>query len=120
MENTSLYPLLQQMKIRLGMYIQPPTLPSLQNFIFGYQMALGVHKIDENLIFSKNFSDFVAQKYHFHESTAGFANMILAVAMGFDPQHIDWDEFLKHSINKETHQKAIDLFFSVLEEYSNQ
>ena len=39
--------LLSQMQNRLGMYINPPTLPSLMNFISGYTMATRCHHIDE-------------------------------------------------------------------------
>lgn len=117
---TNLYDLLRQMKLRFGMYIQPQTLWALQNFINGYQTALHTHQIVENGFIDKEFADFVAQKYGFYESTAGYVNMILAVVTGFDPKNMDWDKFGKHIISEAEHQQSIDLFFNILDEFINK
>ena len=51
--------LLFQMQNRLGMYINPPTLPSLMNVISGYTTATRCHHIDEPGTL-RPFHDFVA------------------------------------------------------------
>ena len=80
--------LLFQMQNRLGMYIHPPTLPSLMNFISGYTTATRCHHIDEPDTLCP-FHDFVAQQPGYAESTAGLANMILAYVCGFSPADVD-------------------------------
>ncbi|MDO5106146.1 hypothetical protein [Capnocytophaga sp.] len=114
----NLYELLQMMQLRLGMYISPPTLPSLWNFVLGYKSAFWIlGKKDDSL---DGFDDFVAKKLGFYESTAGFVNMILAHTQGFESKNILWDDFLKSEISSETHQKAITLFFSLLEAFYHE
>ena len=105
--------LLFQMQNRLGMYINPPILPSLMNFISGYTMATRCHHIDEPGTL-RPFHDFVAQQLGYAESTAGFANMILAYVYGFSPANIDWPNFLSQPISAQQHAQAIELFYQLL------
>ena len=105
--------LLFQMQNRLGMYIHPPTLPSLMNFISGYTTATRCHHIDEPDTLC-SFHDFVAQQLGYAESTAGFANMILAYVCGFNPADIDWPDFLSQPISTQQHAKAVELFYRLL------
>ena len=108
--------LLSQMQNRLGMYINPPTLPSLMNFINGYIMATRCHHIDEPNTLHP-FHDFVAQQLGYAESTAGFANMILAYVYGFSPANIDWPNFLSQPISAQQHAQAVELFYQLLQAY---
>jgi len=110
---TTLSTLLFQMQNRFGMYINPPTLPSLMNFISGYTMATRCHHIDESDIL-RPFHDFVAQQLGYAESTAGFANMILASICGFSPTDIDWPNFLSQPISAQQHAQAVELFYRLL------
>ena len=105
--------LLFQMQSRLGMYINPPTLPSLINFISGYTMATRCHHIDEPDTL-RSFHNFVAQQLGYAESTAGFANMILAYVYGFSPADIDWLNFLSQPISAQQHAQAVELFYRLL------
>ena len=105
--------LLFQMQNRLGMYINPPILPSLMNFISGYTMATRCHHIDEPGTL-RPFHDFVAQQLGYAESTAGFANMILAYVYGFSPANIDWPNFLSQPISAQQHAQAVELFYRLL------
>ncbi len=106
----TLYTLLHQMKQRLGMYIEPPTLPALVNFLTGYQLALYQHNLATlEHSFLRSIHDFTAQKLGYSSSTAGFANMILAHICGFHPQEIIWEDFFNHPISNEQHQQAIEL-----------
>lgn len=39
------------------------------------------------------FHEFVRERYNYFESTAGWANMIKAVVIGLDPNHIRWENY---------------------------
>ena len=95
------------------LYINPPTLPSLLNFISGYTTAARCHHIDEPDTL-RPFHDFVAQQPGYAESTAGFANMILACVCGFSPADIDWPDFPSQPIAAQQHAQAVERFYRLL------
>lgn len=118
MKPKNTYDLLQQLRLRPAMYINPPTLPNLQNFLAGYHTALFMHDIPDD--FLNNFTDFVADKLGFYESTAGFCHMILAYITGFDPKTIIWEEFLAYPISEQEHQAAMALYYTILDEFKHK
>ncbi|RKZ50722.1 MAG: hypothetical protein DRR16_27500 [Candidatus Parabeggiatoa sp. nov. 3] len=95
--------LLQFIKKRPGMYINPISLNQLQHFISGYQSALQIHNIEELKPFDSSviFHDWVALRTHYSESTSGWVNMILA--------QTDQNE-----------EEALELFFKYLSEYETR
>lgn len=104
------------MQQRLGMYITPPTLPSLMNFISGYSMAINLHNINEPDTL-QSFHSFVAQQLGYTESTAGWANMILAHVCGLKPNSFDWQDFLSQPISEQQHAQSINLFYKLLKKH---
>ena len=95
--------LLQFIKKRPGMYINPISLNQLRHFISGYQSALHIHNIEELKPFnsSVSFHDWVALRTHYSESTSGWVNMIL--------DQTDGNE-----------EEAFELFFKYLSEYETR
>ncbi|MFB9080432.1 hypothetical protein ACFFLS_20060 [Flavobacterium procerum] len=113
------YKLFKDIEKRPGMFIGELSLDRINLFVTGYYTAL----IENNLIAeSKNesFFDWTAQKLGYYESTAGWANMILAYSLGFDPKEIIWEDFFARQIAKEEHIQSIKLFYELLEEFKNE
>lgn len=94
------------------------TLKSINVYISGYRHAL----IDNKIIDFQTdpFFDWVANKLDYYESTAGWANMILAKCMGFEPRKIDWKVVLNTTPTKQQHLDSIAMFYSMLEEFKNE
>lgn len=74
--------LLDHIRKRPGMYLGECSLSALSGVICGYQMALGVHGIedDASLRLPDDFNDWVAYRLHHRESTSGWRKMILGAS----------------------------------------
>ena len=109
------YKLLKKIEQRPGMWAGENTLKSIKTFLAGYNHAL----FENNLIEEGTdlFFDWIAKKLGFYESTAGWANMILAVSLGFEPKKIDWAKVLETKVTREQHEESVRKFYSLLEEF---
>jgi hypothetical protein len=110
----TLYDLLNKISVRTGMYIGEQKLSNLRSYINGFEAAMYTANIKNNTIpaFS-GFHNWVAEKYGFYESTAGWQNMILAVEMGLSPQDINWDTYSKNA-DRNQHEKSLERFFCLV------
>lgn len=108
------------MEARPGMWIEELTLKSIRTFLGGYDFALSEHGLvasrDEQ---SPNFHDWIADKFGFSESTAGWHNMIVALSIDLDPKNMSWEDYDLNVI-KEQHEKSIRRFYELLEEFMNE
>lgn len=96
------------------------SLKSIRIYASGYYEALLDQKIYSATHTDEPFFDWTANKLGYYESTAGWANMILAVAIGFDPVNIDWEEVFNHNVTKDEHIKSITMFYELLDEYKSE
>ncbi len=111
------YAVLEKIERRPSMYIGKSSLWSLKSFLDGYTLAMcdaGVTDIAEPDF--HGFHAWVAKKFGFYEATAGWANMILAVALGYDAKTIDWEVYAD-SISKTEHEESLNMFWKLLLEY---
>ena len=102
---------------RPGMYIGDPSPNSLLIYLHGYQAAMrdaGV--IDASKPDFHGFHDWIANKFGFSESTAGWAKMILAVTLGADPEDIIWEEFDRDATTQQR-TEATYRCFELIEEF---
>lgn len=74
--------------------------------------------VDENI--DEPFFDWVANKLGYFESTAGWANMILAYSIGFKPESIIWEEVFDYNITKEQHLRSIQIFYELVEQFIDE
>lgn len=95
------------------------TLNGIRTFLSGYELALHNNEIAWDGPEMIVFHDWVARKLKFGESTAGWANMILAVTIGLDPKTTNWMVFDANysAITPEQHLESIERFYELLEEY---
>lgn len=78
---------------------------NLRVFLDGYQTAM--HDVGSDDVSDPPFQGFhlwVARKFGFYESTAGWPNMVLAITLGLNPKDIDWVGYDSHA----TQQQLID------------
>lgn len=116
------YSLLKQIEQRPLMWTgeaTTATLKSIRTFVAGYYWALTENKIVAEST-NEPFFDWVANKLGYFESTAGWANMILAYSIGFDPGNINWEEVFEYNISAEQHLKSIKLFYELIEQFKNE
>jgi hypothetical protein len=113
----SIYTVLDAVRLRPGLYIGKVSPEHLFVFLGAYQMAMqhaGLEEISEPPF--DGFHDWVATRFGFFESTAGWANMIMAVGLGLNPKNILWENYDANATD-ETHQQALDTFFTLLDHY---
>lgn len=115
-----LYKFIKQMEARPVLWTGANTLQSIRTFLDGYSYALYEHSIsivsDDSEL---DFHNWVAKKLGFYESTAGWQNMILAVSLGLNPKKIKWENY-DSVVTKQQHEKSIQKFYELLEEYINE
>lgn len=112
-----IYHILEKIRHRPAMYIGDETLENLRSFLAGYSMAMNEHKKEDAS--QPRFSDFhewVREYYGYYESTAGWANMILAVVLRLEPQTISWENYDK-GVTFEQHRESVRTFYALLDEY---
>lgn len=97
---TSIYELIDLIKVRPGMYIGDNKISTLYTFLGGYQFASMVHNIEDEKVFPPfwYFHDWVKEKFNWFESTAGWKNIIL--------EENNFDE-----------EKALMDFFRIIDEF---
>lgn len=113
------YNLLKTIEQRPIMWTGEASLKSIKTFVSGYYLALIDNKIVNEHI-DEPFFDWVANKLGYFESTAGWANMILAYSIGVKPENINWEEFFVYDITQEQHLKSIKLFYELVEQFKNE
>ncbi|CCK74879.1 MAG: hypothetical protein KBT75_12050 [Oleispira antarctica] len=115
----NLYDIFEKISVRTGMYIGEQNLSNLRSYIGGYEIAMYSVKAQNNT--APDFSDFhnwVAKKYGFYESTAGWHNMILAVEMGLPVKGINWESYSKEA-SEAQHKQSLVRFFRLVQEFRN-
>ncbi|HEU0124683.1 hypothetical protein [Flavobacterium sp.] len=110
------YNLLKNIESRPAMFIGEVTLNHLKIFISGYYLGICENKIIKESV-NQPFNEWIAKKLNYYESTAGWANMILAYSLGINPRNIVWEEVFNLHITKEQHLNSVHLFYKLLEEY---
>lgn len=105
------YPLLKQIQEKPQMYTGSNCLQDIYIFTNGYYFGLIEYKILTKSVETDPFYDWVAEKLSFSESTAGWANMILAYSLGLNSKNIIWEKFMLLQITEEQHLKSISLFY---------
>lgn len=114
------YKLFKKIEARPAMWTGENTLKSINIYANGYYEALLDNEIYYQSHTDEPFFDWVAKKLGYYESTAGWANMILGAAIGFDPENINWEEVFSHVVTKEEHSKSIVMFYELLDEYKSE
>ncbi len=102
---------------RTPMYTGEFSLRSIFCYIDTYRWALLEHGfIDRDEI---DFHEYTRKKLGFHESTAGWANMILPYSLGYDVNMKDWcwEDLQNRHVSLEEHKKSIELFFRMVDEF---
>ena len=113
------YKLLKEIEKRPAIWTGEADLKSIKNFVSGYYQALIDNKIvPENI--DEPFFDWVADKLGYFESTAGWANMILAYSIGFKPESIIWEEVFDYNVTKEQHLRSIQIFYELVEQFKDE
>lgn len=115
----TIYDLLEALSHRTAMYTGEHKLSNIKSFIDGYSFALNDE--DERKTFNSNFHgfhDWVAERFGFNESTAGWQNMILAIEMGLSPQTINWVGYSENA-SVAHHEASVTTFFVLVQEYKN-
>lgn len=114
----SIYNTIDLIRKRPGMYIGDPSPKQLFVFLTGYGMAMddaGITDISHPPFF-REFHDWVARKLGFHESTAGWPNMIMAVTLGLNPKKIRWENYAVKATYQQK-SEATELVFKLIDEY---
>ncbi|WP_075343488.1 hypothetical protein [Tenacibaculum agarivorans] len=117
--NSKTYNLLKRMQKRPMLWTGQNTLKSIASFLFGYQIAMKDHNFEDDFGISLDFFDWVADKLGYNYATAGWANMILANIMGFDPQNIEWENY-DISVTNTQHSESIVKFYALIDEYMDE
>jgi len=113
----NIYVLLDSMRKRPAMYIGDNNIFQLDSFLGGYFHAM--IQVGADFIETPSFDDFhdwIAHRFGYRESTAGWPRMILAVAAGMNPKKPSWEN-LKARVTQNDHRKSIKLFYELLDEY---
>jgi len=114
--NLKTYKLLKLMEERPAMWISEVTLKSYNSFLTGYSCALNEYNIKEDIGISFEFMEWIAKKLGYFESTAGWANMILAATIGLNPKSIKRKNY-DVNVTKEQHLNSVNKFYQFIEEY---
>ena len=113
------YKVLKRMERRPGMWLGECTLKAFCTFLMGYQSSLVDRGFDDDILPSYEFFEWVKDKLGYYESTAGWANMILASTMGLNPKTIKWEDYDKE-VSIEQHLSSIKKFYELVEEFMNE
>ena len=115
----NLYDIFEKICVRTGMYIGEQKLSNLRSYIDGYEAAMySVKAQNKTAPEFSGFHNWVAEKYGFYESTAGWQNMILAVEMGLPVKEINWENYAKEA-SETQHKQSLVRFFRLVHEFRN-
>ncbi len=120
MSSYSIYDVFETMRERPALYVGNLSVLQLRAFIDGYVFAMYEAGIEEDS--SPNFRDFhqfVSKELGFGESTAGWANCIMATAIGLDPKTIKWEGY-DRNVSKEQLKVGMELFYSLLDKFKEE
>jgi len=105
------------------MYTGEETLKHLKSYIWGLVYSLEHIENSEitGFLIGDDFDMWVASKFGVRTPTAGWANIITAIAFGVPASKINqpdfnWGEFDKNA-TKHEHYKSINMFFDLFDEY---
>jgi hypothetical protein len=115
----NIYELIEIISKRTAMYTGECKLSNVRSFLDGY--AFAVRSETTRIDFLGNFPgfhDWVAKKFGFYESTAGWENMILAIEIGLSPKNIKWERY-SYNVTEEQHELSVKKFFELVSEYQN-
>ena len=115
----TIYELIERISVRTAMYTGECKLSNVRSFLDGYTFSIQGQA--DNVGFLSDFPgfhDWVAKKYGFYESTAGWQNMILAIELGLTPRNICWEGYSSDA-TEEQHRSSVATFFNLVAEYSH-
>ena len=95
--------LIEAIRLRPGMYFGSKSLTAFHQFLGGYQMACGLHEMEDDRLgirIPADFHEWVAYRTRFRESTSGWCKMIVAT--------------------RQSEEEAFDRFFELLAEHSER
>jgi hypothetical protein len=111
------YDVLDRIEKHPGMYVGNVTLGNLMTYLHGYEIAMRDAEVkDVSIPEFHAFHEFVREKFGFYESTAGWANMILAVTIGLSPKNITWEGY-DVGVTCEQHIESVKAFYKLLNEF---
>lgn len=116
----NIYELIETLSVRTAMYTGEHKLSNIRSFIDGYTFAIEDEELCREFLSDfGGFHDWVAEKLGFHESTAGWQNMILAIEMGIRPNEVEWAVFFVANPTEEQHKSSVTRFFELVNEYKD-
>jgi hypothetical protein len=114
-----IYELIEKLSTRTAMYTGKHTLSHIRTYLDAYSHAMC--DVDCNDIGKPEFSGFhkwIAQKYDFQRFTAGYPEILLAVALDISPDDVQWETY-DEKVTDEAHKKSVSMFFDLVGEYKN-
>ncbi|ANE56093.1 hypothetical protein ACQE3E_03925 [Methylomonas sp. MED-D] len=115
----NIYELIELISTRTAMYTGECKLSNVRSFLDGYTFAVeNETTLIDFLSNFQGFHDWVAKKFGFYESTAGWQNMILAIEIGLSPTNIKWEGY-SCNVTEEQHRSSVIRFFELVKEYKN-
>lgn len=113
----NIFSVLETIRKRPAMYVGQTSLKNIHVFLSGYLMAMmEIGATDLTDPGFGNFHDWIANKFGYRESTAGWPNMILAAVIGCNPQSIEWESY-DSNVTIEQHIESVAVFYKLLDEY---
>ena len=115
----NIYELIEKISQRTGMYTSECKLSNVRSFLDGYTFSItSESELEQFLGNFPGFHNWIAKKFGFFESTAGWQNMILAVELGLEPNNINWKDF-SYNASENQHKASVQSFFKLVSEYKN-
>lgn len=115
----TIYELIERISVRTAMYTGECKLSNVRSFLDGYAFSIQGQADNEGFLSDfPGFHNWVAKKYGFYESTAGWQNMILAIELGLSPDNICWEGY-SSGATEEQHRSSVLTFFNLVKEYSH-
>ena len=106
-----------RLRKRPGMFIGDVSPNNLHVFLRGYQNAMedaGV--VDVSAPSFHEFHDWIAGKFGFSNSTAGWHRMILAMTLMLEPENVDWESY-DRNVTRQQLTEATRRCFDLIEEF---
>jgi hypothetical protein len=114
-----IYELIDKLSVRTAMYTGKHTLSHIRTYIDAYSHAM--HDVDCSNTGTPGFGGFhkwVARKYGFQRFSAGYPEILLAVALDISPDEVKWETY-DESVSIEDHKNSVTLFFDLVREYKS-